>query len=142
MQQRRLLPAEEVPEVDESEDLEEVEGVEEAEGVEEEQPVSELTATLEPEMETAARTVRTAFLRIAPDAAPGTNTLTISGLPAGTRSVSAWMTEWSLPNNPHAGGARFDTMSVQLYQNGTKCRVVFRSSWNRHLPAAVQLIYS
>jgi len=78
------------------------------------------------------------FGRIAPDAQPGLNTLTIRGLPAGTRGVSVWMTEWVLPNTPHAGGARFDTMSVQLFDNGRQCRVVYRLNWGGSLPAAFQ----
>lgn len=81
------------------------------------------------------------FGRITPDSAPGLNTLTITGLPAGTRAISVWMTEWVGPNNPHAGSAVFNTESVQLFENGTKCRVRFRSSWGSHLPAAAQGIY-
>ncbi|WP_158265126.1 twin-arginine translocation signal domain-containing protein [Blastopirellula marina] len=90
---------------------------------------------------TAAGGLNKAFLRISPDASPGNNTLTISGLPAGTRVVSAWMTEWATGNKPHAGGAFFSTASVQLYDDGRKCRVRFHLQWNSHLPAAVQLIY-
>ncbi len=82
------------------------------------------------------------FARISPDARPGMNTLTISGLPAGTRGISAWMTEWILPNNPHAGGATFTTTSVQLYNNGTQCRVKFSLDWSGSLPAAVQCFYA
>jgi hypothetical protein len=81
------------------------------------------------------------FSRISPDATPGRNILTISGLPAGTRVISVWMTEWAQGNNPHAGGAWFYTTSVQLYDNGTKCRVVFSLDWGGHLPAACQVIY-
>jgi hypothetical protein len=86
--------------------------------------------------------MQTFFGRIAPDAKPGWNTLTITGLPIGTRAVSAWMTEWILPNNPHAGSAWFTTNSVQLYANGTQCRVRFHLDWGGSLPAAVQMIYS
>ncbi|MBA3313951.1 MAG: hypothetical protein M3552_19845 [Planctomycetota bacterium] len=81
------------------------------------------------------------FSRISPDAAPGRNTLTISGLAANTRCITVWMTEWSAGNKPHAGGAFFYTSSVQLYDNGTKCRVIFNLDWSRHLPAACQVIY-
>lgn len=81
------------------------------------------------------------FSRISPDASPGRNTLTLSGLPAGTRVISVWMTEWSQGNQPHAGGAFFYTTSVQLYNNGTQCRVVFNLDWGSHLPAACQAIY-
>jgi len=85
--------------------------------------------------------LQTHFGRITPDSSPGLNTLTISGLPAGTRAISVWITEWVSPNNPHAGSAVFTTESVQLYENGTKCRVRFRSSWGSHLPAAAQVIF-
>jgi len=81
------------------------------------------------------------FSRTSPDASPGRNTLTISGLPTGTRVVSVWMTEWIPGNQPHAGGAFFYTTSVQLYNNGTQCRVVFNLDWGDHLPAGCQVIY-
>jgi len=89
----------------------------------------------------AAGQVRVFFGRMTPDASPGWNTLTITGLPAGTRGVTAWVTEWASGNRPHAGGAWFVTNSVQLYANGTRCRVRFHSSWGSHLPAAAQVIY-
>lgn len=82
-----------------------------------------------------------AFGRIQPDASPGWNTLTISGFPAGTRAISVWMTEWIGGNQPHAGAAWFTTTSVQLFDNGTKCRVRFHLEWGRHLPAAFQAIF-
>ena len=85
--------------------------------------------------------VRVSFSRMSPDASPGWNTLTISGLPAGTRGITAWVTEWKSGNRPHAGGAWFTTNSVQLFENGTKCRVRFHSSWGSHLPAGAQIIY-
>ena len=105
--------------------------------------VQELTAKVPKEVAIAApgSALRTFFGRITPDAVPGNNTLTITGLPAGTRVASAWMTEFALPNNPHAGGAFFSTNGVQLYDNGTKCRVRFNLQWGSHLPAAVQFIY-
>ncbi len=81
------------------------------------------------------------FSRTSPDASPGRNSLTISGLPGGTRVVSVWMTEWASGNQPHAGGAFFYTTSVQLYNNGTQCRVIFNSDWGSHLPAGCQVIY-
>ena len=82
------------------------------------------------------------FGRISPDARPGSNTLTITGLPAGTRVITVWMTEWAQGNQPHAGGAFFYTTSVQLFDNGTKCRVVFSmGGYNTNLPAAAQVIY-
>jgi len=81
------------------------------------------------------------FGRITPDASPGRNTLTISGLPAGTRCISVWMTEFVAPNQPHAGGAFFYTTSVQLFNNGTQCRVIFNLDWGKFLPAACQVIY-
>ena len=85
--------------------------------------------------------LRVSFGRLTPDASPGWNTLTITGLPAGTRGISAWVTEWASRNQPHAGGAWFITNSVQLYANGTKCRVRFHSSWGSHLPTSAQIIY-
>jgi len=85
--------------------------------------------------------LRTFFARISPDSTPGRNQLTINGLPSGTRVISVWMTEWLSPDNPHAGNAVFSTQSVQLYANGTKCRVIYHSSWGSHLPAAAQVIY-
>lgn len=85
--------------------------------------------------------LQTFFSRISPDASPKWNTLTIRGLPPGTRAISVWMTEWALPNNPHAGGAWYTTASVQLYENGTKCRVRFYLDWGTHLPTACQVIF-
>lgn len=81
------------------------------------------------------------FARTSPDASPGRNVLTIRGLPAGTRVITVWMTEWAQGNQPHAGGAFFYTSSVQLYSNGTLCRVVFNLDWGSHLPAGCQVIY-
>jgi kumamolisin len=81
------------------------------------------------------------FSRITPDPNPGRTILTISGLPTGTRAISVWMTEWILGDMPHAGGAFFYTSSVQLYNDGTQCRVVFDLDWSDHLPAACQVIY-
>lgn len=82
------------------------------------------------------------FARMSPDASPGRNELTISGLPAGTRGVTAWVTEWIPPDNPHAGSAILHTQSVQLFDNGTKCRVIFNLDWGSGLPAAAQVMYS
>jgi len=62
-------------------------------------------------------------------------------LPTGTRAISVWMTEWILGDMPHAGGAFFYTSSVQLFNDGTQCRVVFDLDWSDHLPAACQVIY-
>lgn len=81
------------------------------------------------------------FTRMSPDPSPGRNVLTISGLPDGTRGISAWATEWSQGDKPHAGGAFFNTLSVQLYDNGTKCRVVFELDWGSHLPGGAQVIF-
>jgi hypothetical protein len=81
------------------------------------------------------------FSRTTPDGSPGRNTLTISGLPAGTRVISVWMTEWLQGGLPHAGGAFFYTTSVQLYNNGTQCRVVYNLDWSGNLPAGCQVIY-
>ncbi|MBP3956155.1 hypothetical protein J8F10_12765 [Gemmata sp. G18] len=81
------------------------------------------------------------FSRTTPDASPGRNILTISGLPAGTRVITVWITEWAAGNRPHAGGAFFYTTSVQLFNNGTQCRVVYNLDWGSHLPAGCQVIY-
>jgi hypothetical protein len=89
----------------------------------------------------AGTALQTFFSRTSPDASPGRNTVTISGLPAGTRVISVWMTEWAQGNQPHAGGAFFYTTSVQLYNNGTQCRVIFNLDWGSHLPAGCQVIY-
>lgn len=92
----------------------------------------------------AAGGAGTSFVRMSPDPRPGDNTLTITGLPAGTRGITAWVTEWSASNggSPHAGGAFFYTTSVQLFDNGRQCRVRFRMDWNSNLPAAAQVIFS
>lgn len=85
--------------------------------------------------------LQTFYARMTPDSAPGWNTLTITGLPANTRVISVWMTEWSAGNTSHAGGAWFTTSSVQLFAGGTRCRVRFHQSWNTHLPAGCMVIY-
>ncbi len=81
------------------------------------------------------------FSRTTPDGSPGRNVLTINGLPAGTRVISVWITEWSEGNKPHAGGAFFYTTSVQLYNDGTQCRVIFNLDWSDHLATGCQVIY-
>jgi subtilisin family serine protease len=81
------------------------------------------------------------FGRTSRDARPGFDSLIITGLPAGTRAISVWMTEWIPPNNPHAGDARFDTISVQLFDDGRQCRVVFRLNWGATLPAGAQVMF-
>jgi hypothetical protein len=79
------------------------------------------------------------FGRTVPDCSPGWNTLTLT-LPAGTRVISVWMTEWANGNVSHAGAAWFTTSSVQLFANGTRCRVQYHSSWGTNLPAGYQVI--
>jgi len=86
-------------------------------------------------------TLQTFFGRVTPDPKPGKNTLRISNLPAGTRAISVWMTEFVLPNNPHAGAAIFSTTSVQLSADGTECFVRYNLDWRTNLPAAAQIIY-
>jgi hypothetical protein len=83
------------------------------------------------------------FSRTTPDAGSGQNELTIYGLPTGTRFISVWMTEFTLSNggSSHAGGAYFYTQSVQLFENGTKCRVRFSLAWGTSLPAGCQVIF-
>jgi hypothetical protein len=85
--------------------------------------------------------LNTFFARITPDASPGWNTLTINGLPANTRVISVWMTEWVQGNFSHAGGAWYTTSSVQLYASGTRCRVRFYLDWGSHLPSGCMVIY-
>jgi hypothetical protein len=85
--------------------------------------------------------LQTFFGRTSPDCAPGWNTLTLNGLPAGTRVITVWMTEWTIGNFSHAGGAWFTTASVQLYNGGRQCRVRYHSSWHTHLPAGYMVIY-
>lgn len=65
----------------------------------------------------------------------------IAGLPNGTRVISVWTTEWTLEDKPHAGGAFFNTSSVQPYNDGTPCRVVVTLDWGDHLPAACRVNY-
>jgi hypothetical protein len=100
-------------------------------------PMTECTINL-PETHAA---MGCSFSRMTPDPRPGRVQLTINGLPPGTRGISAWVTEWNPPNNPNAGSAFFYTSSVQLYDNGTKCRVIFQLDWNAPLPAAAQIMY-
>lgn len=81
------------------------------------------------------------FARVSRDPGPGVNTVIVQGLPAGTRSISVWLTEWIPPNQPHAGSAQFDTISNQLFDSGRQCRVVYRLNWGGTLPAGVQVMY-
>jgi hypothetical protein len=81
------------------------------------------------------------FARILPDASPGPNILTITGLPSGTRLISVWLTEWAPGDQPHAGDAFFYTRSVQLADEGRRCRVVYHLDWGEPLPAACQVLY-
>jgi hypothetical protein len=93
------------------------------------------------EVQAPGSTLNTFFGRTSPDASPGWNTLTLSGLPLNTRVISVWMTEWVPGNYSHAGGAWFTTSSVQLYNQGTKCRVRYYLDWGSHLPAGYMVIY-
>lgn len=99
----------------------------------------EVTIDLKSEHLTSGVTV--GFGRMTPDARPGQNKLTITGLPAGTRGITAWITEVLPDGTPHAGGAWFTTTSVQLFDDGRQCRVLFTSSFNTHLPAAAQVMF-
>ncbi|WP_028981858.1 hypothetical protein [Sporocytophaga myxococcoides] len=80
------------------------------------------------------------FARISLDAQPGENEVIIHSLPLGTKCITVWMMEWSSPNNPHVGDAVFYTDSVQLFDNGTKCRVKYRLDYPMALPAAASII--
>jgi hypothetical protein len=81
-----------------------------------------------------------AFIPTSRNVNPGTTYFYLSGFPAGTRYISAWMTERS-GDAPHAGSAIYYTDSVQLYNNGTQCRIAFRLDWGSSLPSAAQVIY-
>jgi hypothetical protein len=81
------------------------------------------------------------FGRMSRDARPGLDSLIITGLPTGTRAISVWVTEWIPPNTSHAGDARFDTLSVQLFDDGRQCRVVFRLNWGSTLPTGAQVMF-
>ncbi len=85
--------------------------------------------------------VSTGFVRLSVDSHPGSNTHILQGLPAGTRSISLWVTEWKDGNLPWAGDAVLSTFSVQLFDNGRKCRFIFNSSWGSSLPVAAQYLY-
>ena len=91
--------------------------------------------------EVGGAALQTFFTRISPDAAPGWNTLTITGLATNTRVITVWMTEWVLGNQSHAGGAWYTTVSVQLFDQGRQCRVRYYLEWNSHLPTACMAIY-
>ncbi len=80
------------------------------------------------------------FSRISLNAQPGDNEVIIHNLPFGTKCITVWMMEWSIPNNPHVGDAVFYTNSVQLFDNGTKCRVKYRLDFPTALPAAASII--
>ncbi len=82
------------------------------------------------------------LIRLPRNAQPLHNVAIITGLPAGTQFISAWVTEWKPGNRPHAGDALFLTFSVQLFESGTKCRILYSmEEWSTPLPAAVQLMY-
>jgi Subtilase family len=85
--------------------------------------------------------LQSGFVRLSRDGHPGTNTHHLVGLPQDTRTISIWVTEWTGPNNPHASAAIISTSSVQLYENGTKCRFVFSISGGSTLPVACQYIF-
>ena len=66
-------------------------------------------------------------------------------LPAGTRFASVWVSEQSgQPAQSHVGSAIFYTYSVQLFKNGTMCRIIYELVWpNRHgtVGAGLQYIF-
>lgn len=104
---------------------------------------SEQTARAPEAAAGAQHAPRCFFARLTPDASPGANSVIITGLPAGTRAISVWVTEWTANGGgqSHAGQAVFTTSSVQLFANGTQCRVLYHLHWTTHLPAGVQVIY-
>jgi hypothetical protein len=66
----------------------------------------------------------------------------ISGFPAGTTMVSAWASE-NAGGVSHAGEASVFTWGVQMFENGTKCRVRFGIRYSAAtLPAGVLLMYA
>lgn len=85
--------------------------------------------------------LQTFFSRTSPDSSPGWNTLTINGLPTNTRVITVWMTEWIPGNFSHAGAAWYTTASVQLFDQGRKCRVRYHLDWGSHLPTGCMVIY-
>lgn len=103
------------------------------------QKINKLTATVKKGDLKSLGALWSFFGRTIPDSAPGWNVLTLS-LPAGTSSISVWMTEWANGNVSHAGGAWFYTYSVQLYANGSRCRVRYYLEWNTYLPTGYQVI--
>lgn len=81
------------------------------------------------------------FLPMQPPSVPGNNTLTITGLPvANIKAISVWVTEILSNGLPHAGGAIFETRSVQLDAPTNTCRVIFTQNWTTPLAAAAMVI--
>jgi hypothetical protein len=75
-------------------------------------------------------------------ASPKSNKINITGLPIGTKAISATITEFNEQNGTIAGHAIFYTKSVQLHSNGTQCRIVYEmDGYNKNLLALVSLIY-
>ena len=75
-------------------------------------------------------------------ASPKSNTINITGLPNGTKAISATITEFNEQTGPIAGHAVFYTKSVQLHSNGTQCRIVYEmDGYHKNLLAIVSLIY-
>ena len=105
--------------------------------------MSEVTLTVTPGDKSTGSGFTGLFGVLSHKAQPGETNLTINGLPAGTRYISVWVTECTEGDSDvsMAGGALFFTSSVQLYENGTKCRVRFSQNWHIPLKAAVQGIY-
>src|SRR5262245_52268545 len=69
-----------------------------------------------------AATIPLAFTSTQFFAQVGNNEVTLTGLPAGSRAASVWITE-GVNNLSHIGSAVFTTSSVQLSQDGTRIRV-------------------
>ena len=88
-----------------------------------------------------ASSVQGGFIRLSQNGVPGQNEHALVGLPLGTRAISIWVTEWTQPDNPHASSAVFSTSSVQLYDNGTKCRFIYNLDSPQSRPAAAQYIF-
>jgi hypothetical protein len=69
-----------------------------------------------------------------PDAQPGLNVLTVTGLPPGTWMVSAFPTEVASDSTPHVGAANFNLQSVELDTDGQFAQVIFNLDWSWPLP--------
>jgi hypothetical protein len=80
------------------------------------------------------------FCYLYPDAQPGENIATITGLPANTWVVSASPTEVGADGTPHVGDAVFYNQSVELDTDNQLCQVTYYLDWSNPLPDGVMVI--